>query len=308
MTVSPRVVFGMPAYKRPDTLAQTLESILGQTYNDFALIIVDDGPTEATDAIINRYLRLDPRISYERNPRRLGMVQNWRKCFTRAREAHPQSEYFAWVSDHDFWHPRWLELLIAELDANPGVVLACPRTLRIHGHVRARVPRSFETFDVKDPVERVRLAAELVFAGDMIYGLFRAGTLAAAGVFRSVLLPDRQVLVALAALGEFRQVAEVLWYREAWPVLSVGRQRAALFTGAVPPHAYLPYYVQHCGLMLWDFAVRGRGGTLLDRATGLRATAAHLVSSIDRERQQRHARAAGITSPDEAFGEIDGRP
>lgn len=306
MTVSPRVVFGMPTYKRPDTLAETLESILGQTCDDFALMIVDDGPTAATDAIINRYLRLDSRISYERNPRRLGLAQNWRTCFTRARQAHPRSEYFAWLSDHDVWHPRWLELLIAELDANPGVVLTYPRTLRIRQAVHACVPRSFETREVKDPVERVRLTAELVFAGDMIYGLFRASTLEAAGVFRPVLLPDRQVLVALAALGEFRQVAEVLWYREASQVSSVWRQRAALFAGAVPLHVYLPCYVQHCGLMFWDFAVRGRGGTLLDRATGLRVTAAGLVSSIDRERRQRETRADERTSADEAFGEIDG--
>ena len=305
MTVSPRVVLGMPAYKRPDTLARTIESILGQTCRDFALIIVDDGPTEAIGSIVDRYLRLDPRISYERNPRRLGMVKNWRKCFRRAREAYPQSAYFAWVSDHDFWHPRWLELLVAELDANPGVSLAYPRTLRIHRTVSAFVPRSFETFGIKDPVERVRLAAERIFAGDLIYGLFRVSTLAAAGVLRLVLLPDRQVLVALAALGEFRQVDEVLWYREVPHVLGARRQRAALFAGAVSPHVYLPYYVQHCGLMLWDFGVRGRGGTLLDRATGLRAAVAQLLSSIKRDRQPRKARAAESTSPDEAFGEID---
>ena len=42
------------------------------------------------------------------------MVRNWRKCFERARQEYPRSEYFAWVSDHDFWHPRWLEMLVAE--------------------------------------------------------------------------------------------------------------------------------------------------------------------------------------------------
>jgi glycosyltransferase involved in cell wall biosynthesis len=309
VTAPSRIVLAMPAYGRPDSLAQSLESILGQTRTDFALMIVDDGPTGATDAIIDRYLQRDPRISYERNPKRLGMVKNWRKCFARAREVHAQSEYFAWVSDHDFWHPRWLARLVAELDAHPGVVLAYPQTLKFYTKAGARVPGSFETFGVKDPVERVRRAAEGMFAGDMIYGLFRTGALEAAGVFRPVLLPDRQVLAALAAFGEFRLVPEVLWYRQAPQAFSLERQREAFFTGTVPLYTYLPYHVQHCGLMLWDFAIRGRGGTRLDRTTGVRAAAAQLSASLNRERAHRQAtRAGGRTSPDDAPGEGDDPP
>lgn len=286
---SPRVVFAMPAYNRPDTLAETLESILSQTNRDFALMIVDDAPTEATDAIIARYQQLDSRVSHERNSRRLGMVGNWRKCFLRARALHPQSEYFAWVSDHDFWHPRWLEVLVAELDARPAVVVAYPQTLRAYANFRSRVPKSFETFGIKDPVERVRLAAEGLMAGDTIYGLFRASALAAAGIFRPVMLPDRQVLLALAGLGEFRQVPEVLWYRDVPRNFSLDRQRASFFTGAFPLYTYLPWHAQHYGLMFWDFVVCGRGGTTLDRKTALRVAAAQWKSSAGRQRQQREA-------------------
>jgi glycosyltransferase involved in cell wall biosynthesis len=286
---SPRVVFAMPAYNRPDTLAQTLESILSQSNGDFALIIVDDAPTEETDAIIARYQQLDGRITHERNPTRLGMVGNWRKCFLRARAAHPQSEYFAWVSDHDFWHPRWLEALVAELDAHPDVVVAYPQTLRAYPNLRSRVPRSFETLGIKDPVERVRLASERLLAGDTIYGLFRAHALASAGIFRAVMLPDRQVMLALAALGEFRQVPEVLWYRDVPRNFSLDRQRTSFFTGAFPLYTYLPWHAQHCGLMLWDFVLRGRGGKALARTTALRAAAAQFKSSAARHRRQREA-------------------
>ena len=38
----PRVIFGMPAYNRPDALPQTLESLLSQTFTEFAIVIVDD--------------------------------------------------------------------------------------------------------------------------------------------------------------------------------------------------------------------------------------------------------------------------
>ena len=306
VTVSPRIVLAMPAYNRPDSLAQTLESILGQTRTDFALIIIDDAATEETDAIIARYRQLDPRISYERNPRRLGMVNNWRKCFQRAREAHPESEYFAWVSDHDFWHPLWLERLVAELDGSPGAVVAYPRTLKVHADAGARVTGTFDTIGLTDPVERVRRAAKRMFAGDMIYGLLRASALVAAGVFRPVLMPDRQVLLGLAALGEFRQVSDVLWYRQVPQTFSIERQRAKFFTGAAPLYSYLPYYVQHYGLMVWDFAVCGRGGTRVDRVTGWRAAAAQFVGSINRARLYQEAAHAARREPtDEGADETE---
>jgi len=279
----------MPAYGRADTLAESLESILGQTHPDFGLVIVDDDPASTSGAIVGRYAREDSRIHYERNATRLGMVKNWRRSFARACELYPRSDYFAWVSDHDFWHPLWLERLLLALEGKGDVVLAYPRTLKFHPKAGSRVTEPFDTAGVKDPIERVRLAAAGMFAGDMIYGLFRVEALERAGVFRPVLLPDRQVLAAVAALGEFRQVPDVLWYRQAPQAFSVERQRASFFTGRVPLHAYLPYHLQHWGVTMWDYGIRGRGGAALDRAAGFRAAAAQLSSSLARERHQREA-------------------
>jgi glycosyltransferase involved in cell wall biosynthesis len=132
MSPSPRVALGMPAYYRPDTMARTLESLLSQTYKDFAVVITDDRPSPEVQAIVETYRALDDRIQYEANPSRLGMIENWRRAFERSRARWPDSEYFAWVSDHDILHPRWLEALVAALDAHPQVVLAYPGIMRIY--------------------------------------------------------------------------------------------------------------------------------------------------------------------------------
>ena len=42
----------IPAYNAADYLAQTIESVLNQTYSDFELILIDDGSTERTREII----------------------------------------------------------------------------------------------------------------------------------------------------------------------------------------------------------------------------------------------------------------
>ncbi len=283
MTPSPRVVLGLAAYNRPDTLARALESLLDQTFGDFAIVIVDDAPSPAIEAIVRTYSSVDHRIVYEVNATRLGMIGNWRRTFQRGRELFPGADYFAWVSDHDVWHPRWLEVLVSILDQNPRSVLAYPQTVRVYPRERRRMPVPFETAGVRDPGERLRRTALAAAAGNCVYGLFRTRALADAGVFRPVLMPDLEILVRLALIGEFTCAPEMLWYREVAGGFSLPRQRRMLFAGRVPPYAYLPPNVQHFGLLLWDLAVRRRGGAAISRWTGLKLAALQLRLSTRRE-------------------------
>lgn len=286
---SPRVVLGLPAFNRPDALRRTLESLLSQTCQDFALVIVDDGPTPEAAAIVAEYAGRSPRVIYEANATRLGMVGNWRQVFARGRERYPDAEFFAWVSDHDVWHPHWLHELIGVLDREPAAVLAYPESLRMRDGDNKMVGPGFETAGMVSRAARIRAAATSMLAGDMIYGLMRADALEAAGVFRAVVTPDRQLLLSLALLGEFRQVHEALWYREFVRPFSLARQREVFFPGGAPLYAYLPSHVQHCGVLLWDFAVRGRGRPAFGRVAGVRYAMIQLGRSTLRQLRQRKA-------------------
>jgi glycosyltransferase involved in cell wall biosynthesis len=289
MTLGPRVVLGLPAFNRPDTLRRTLESLLSQSRRDFAIVIADDGDSPEAAAVVAEYAGDHPLLHYERNASRLGMVGNWRKVFSRGRALYPQSEFFAWVSDHDVWHPRWLEVLVGALDANPGAVMAYPQMQRMFPTERRPVERLFSTAGVTAPLARLRAATWQMTAGNCIYGLFRARALAQVGVFRGVLMPDREVLLALCALGEFVHVPQVLWYREVAGVFSYSRQRQMFFPDRVPLHTYLPANVQHCGLLFWDFAVRGRGRPAIGRAAGAVYAVMQLLYSVLRETMREDA-------------------
>ena len=288
---SPRVVFGMPAYNRADALARTLESLLSQTCADLAIVIVDDGSSADARAIVASYAARDPRMTYEPNRVRLGMVGNWRLAFERARALYPRSEYFAWASDHDVWHPRWLETLLPVLDQVRRAVLAYPHCLRMYSHDRRLIHGSFDTAGMVAPRRRLKGTIMELAAGNAIYGLFRTAALAQAGVFRAVLLPDRQLLSELALLGEFRQVPDVLWYREASGPFSHARQRQMFFPGGAPLYTWLPPGLQHAALLLWDFAVRGRGRPACGRLAAAAHAAALLWYSAARTRLR------GATSP-----------
>jgi glycosyltransferase involved in cell wall biosynthesis len=280
---TPRVVFGLPAYNRPDSLPETLESILSQTYPHFAVVIVDDSTSPDTGEVVAEYAAQDSRIIYERNAVRLGMIDNWRRCFDRARALYPQSEYFAWISDHDVWHPRWLETLLQELDGHPDVVLAYPRALRTFEDRDPAVNRAFETFGLTRPQSRLQLCALRLNAGNLIYGLFRAEALARAGVFRRVLVPDRQVLLELSLLGQFKQVNKLLWYREIRSGFSFKRQRDALFAGKPPIYTYLSSNLTHAALLAWDLTIAGRGLPQVGRTAGIRYAMLQLMTSIYRD-------------------------
>ena len=280
----PRVVLGMAAYSRPDTLAQVLESLLAQTCQDFAIVIVDDHPQPEVAAIVGTYARDDQRITYEANPVRLGMIGNWRKAFERSREIYPESEYFAWVSDHDFWHPRWLEVLVGELDRRPQVVLAYPQIVRIFPRYRKLITRVFDTLEMTHPLARVRATTSgMITAGNCIYGLFRASAIAQVGGFPVALMPDRLLLLELACLGQFRQVADYLWYREVSGSFSYRRQRQMLFADRVPLHTYVPGHLQHCGVLAWRFGVQARGCPAFGRLKGLGYAVAQLWYATTRE-------------------------
>jgi hypothetical protein len=180
------------------------------------------------------------------------MVPTWREVVQIARREYPSAEYFAWVSDHDRWAPQWLARMVAELDAHPEAVLAYPQTLRVDdgGALVDKQPRVFDTSGIGDPRDRWRHFCWSGFgSGDMVYGLMRVRALEAAGIFRSVLNPDRLLVAELSHQGEIRQVAEPLWWRRQSDGASIDRQRVSLFAGSPPPRFNWPPSLQHAVLL-----------------------------------------------------------
>jgi glycosyltransferase involved in cell wall biosynthesis len=250
----PRVVLGMTLYNNAPALGTALKSLLGQTYDDFLLVLLDDASTDDTEAVARAYAARDSRVRYFRHDRRRAMIETWRHVFEIATKECPSASLFAWVSDHDRWHPRWLERLVLELDADPGAVLAYPITRRFEptGEEIQKGARLFDTAACADLQARWRhFCREGVGAGDMAYGLIRIDALRRAGVFRTVLRPDRLLIAELTLLGRIRQVPEILWFRRQSATSSVNRQRDTLVVcGEEPRWFFWPPWLQH-SIVLW---------------------------------------------------------
>src|SRR5262245_12716949 len=265
----PRVIIGSPLFNHAKDFREAIESILAQTYSDFALILVDDCSTDETPAIAREYAALDSRVTYLANDTRLGLVDNARRAFEEARQRHPDAEYFAWASDHDLWHPRWLRELVDVLDRHAEVVLAYPLNRRIgaSGEILARKPWSFDTFGITNSWTRLSLSIRKMSAGNMVYGLYRVPLLARAGVYRRVLVPDRLLMTELAVYGQFKPVPQVLWFRRWYGrIFSLGRQRKTFFPHGRPLYMYAPWWMSHGVSLFWTFGVRKQG---LPAVTGI---------------------------------------
>lgn len=256
----PRVAIGMTLYNNARHLPEAFESLLGQTWTGFTLVALDDGSSDGTEQVARQYAKRDPRVRYHRHAARQGMVATWREAVERAIEACPSAEYFAWASDHDRWHPRWLEALVSELDRARGAVLAYPLTerLRLDGERGDKEPRRFDTAGMTDVAVRWRhFCHHGVGAGDMVYGLMRVEALRAAGIFRPVLRPDRLLVAELVLRGEIRQVPEILWFRRTTGTASVARQRHTLLRPGTEPYWFRwPPWLQHARILRREYPPR----------------------------------------------------
>jgi glycosyltransferase involved in cell wall biosynthesis len=113
---APTVSVCVPTYNRAGFLRECLASILGQTFTDFELVVVDNASTDETPDLV-RGLR-DPRLRYERNPENLGQIRNLNRCVELAR-----GDLVCIFHDDDVYDPRILERQQAVFARHPRVGL-----------------------------------------------------------------------------------------------------------------------------------------------------------------------------------------
>lgn len=282
MTKSPRVVLGLPAYNSGPYFAQTLESLLSQTFGDFCLIVTDDSTSRETETVCLRYATKDPRVVYHRNPRRLGMCANWRRSLELASERWPEVEYFAWVTDHDLWHPRWLESVIRELEEHPEAVASYSYSVHIseNGEIMKTLPWYFETAGKKDVWDRFSCTVMNMSASDM-YGLFRRKILRTE-MLSEVLLPDRLFQSVLALYGQTRQVLEILYFKRFGGHADMGRQRRGMYPGQPLKSlfSYLPWWISHVSVLVWNYGVMGIGLPFVSKRRAFKAAGIYLKMTM----------------------------
>jgi glycosyltransferase involved in cell wall biosynthesis len=192
----PRLRLVTPAYNQGEYLAETIESVLSQDYPAIDYLVLDDGSSDSTPQVLERYAG---RLRAERQAN-MGQVRTLNKGWEGADAA-----YLAYLSSDDILYPGAVRKLVEVLESDPGIVCVFPEYELIdeRSHVIKRgVGRPFDL-------------AELVIDQECYIGpgaIFRRRAFEAVGGWKPHLrlAPDREFWMRLAAHGRIHFHREAL--------------------------------------------------------------------------------------------------
>ena len=209
---TPRLSIGLPVYNGAKFLDQALDALLGQTFEDFELIVSDNASTDETASICRSYKERDPRIRYFRQPRNIGLAPNHNFVIGQAR-----GELFKSAHHDDLCARELLERCVDALDQHPQAVLANTWSAAIDGDAvvthlidyttSTSLPRASERFE------------SMLFDGwgDDYGGVVRLQTLRSVAPLNSYHFADRIFTTELGLHGPFCVLPERLQFRRVHP-------------------------------------------------------------------------------------------
>ena len=212
MSRVPRLTVGLPVYNGEKYLGEAIESLLGQTYEDFEIVISDNASTDGTADICEGYRKQDGRIRYFRQPRNVGLSPNHNFTLDMA-----SGELFKWAS-HDDLHGRdFLKLCIEALDNYPDVVLAHCWTARIDDAAKVFKVEEYQ-LKTESPSAPTRFASTLFDSGgDDDGGVIRTAVLRRIAPQGSHYRADRTPISELVLHGRFYHVPDWIFFRRDHP-------------------------------------------------------------------------------------------
>ena len=105
----------IPLYNKSAYIAHALDSVLTQTYQDYEIIVINDGSTDGSENIVKSYLK--------ENPEKITLINQENQGVSVARNTgikHAQGELIAFLDADDEWQPEYLETIISLREKYPA--------------------------------------------------------------------------------------------------------------------------------------------------------------------------------------------
>lgn len=201
----PLVSIIVPAYNAGKYIAETIDSVIAQTYSNWELIIVNDGSSDNTLPIIETYSHKDTRISFITKPN-TGVSDTRNTGIAKAR-----GEFIAFLDADDVWLPNNLEKKTDYLKNHPDIDFVFSNMLQADQYLQSQTlaPKGKDTAIFEDL---------LLWNGEVIPGpssnlLVRKKCLDAGIRFdkRLTTIADQNFTVQLAAKFKGKLLDEALW-------------------------------------------------------------------------------------------------
>ena len=159
----------MPCYNAAPYIARSIDSVLAQTYEDWELLITDDGSTDKSVDIIQAYCDKDERIRMELSETNFGPGTTRNKAMARAK-----GQYIAFLDDDDLWMPDKLEKQMAFMTENHyGFTFTGYELINEKGDSSGRIVRTDEVMDHKKYLRNTIIGCSTVMLDTAIVGEVR---------------------------------------------------------------------------------------------------------------------------------------
>lgn len=209
MTRSPRVTVGFTTYNVERFLPEAFDSILAQDFEDYEILVCDNGSTDSTLQICEDYAAKYSQFRVYRNPSNLGVSGSYNRAVGLAR-----GEFYMAAMHDDVCAPTFITQCLRALDdLGPDAVLAFPAAAYMDER-RALLGSPADDVELREraPWRRVFHYASSWNLVCEFNGVIRIDALRRTGLLQPILSSDVKMLHELAALGTFVKVPDVLFF------------------------------------------------------------------------------------------------
>lgn len=188
----------LPVYNGAKYLAESIESIIAQTYTNWELIVVNDCSSDNSLNIATEYASKDARIKVFTNPQNLKLPNSLNEGFK-----HASGEYYTWTSDDNKYKPNALRIMTEHLENDPDTKMVYANYTRIDSN--------------GDEIEPIKLLdVKHIFAGNVIGAcfLYTADAAQRVGEYDAnlFLAEDYDYWIRLYEVGNVLHIEDDLYY------------------------------------------------------------------------------------------------
>jgi glycosyltransferase involved in cell wall biosynthesis len=238
----PTVSIGLPVYNGERYLVHALESLLGQSFEDFEIVISDNCSTDRTAEICLEHASRDKRIVYHQNEQNIGISANHNLVFELSRGI-----FFKWAAHDDMYDRDFVRRCVEVMQLAPPSVSVVYTHCDVIDEFGRLCDFESDTVALDSPSAARRLWHYLsnLRRYDVTYGLIRAELLRRTRLFGLFPVSDKVLFAELAMLGTFVEIPEPLFHRRIHPQTSLRahrttRERRLLFNPSLAGKWLIP--------------------------------------------------------------------
>ncbi len=195
MNTEPLVSVIIPTYNGKKYLGVAIDSVLSQTYKNIEVIVINDGASDGTKQVIEKFIEKDARIISVENESNLGFVKSLNKGI-----GYAKGKYIARLDDDDSWaSPQKLEKQVEFLEAHPEYVLTGGGLIQIDGSGEEMIRYLFPEKD--EDIRRVILVDNVIAHSSVV---FRKDSFVQVGGYDEQFgfFADRELWLKLGKIGK----------------------------------------------------------------------------------------------------------